>query len=240
MKSRESLTIQVNLDLRFFLVVAVATVFLFMLITTAGAQEGRQPTTNDDLSINDGEQAQPAPEEAQVELVPPAEGMLPTTNGEWVTPDVLGQEEQSLSTQAVEAVNASGPGRHFYLTNLSYATDKVLTACSPGYHMASLWEILDVSNLTYDVNHPAAHKKADQGFGPPSYWHGWVRTGWQADTTNVTGTGNCANWTSTSNTAYGVSVRLSRTWETAPGDMFTWDANSFNCSVTGPVWCVMD
>jgi hypothetical protein len=239
MKSKESLIIQVNLDLRFLLIAAVAVVFLFMLITTAGAQEGGQLTTNDDLSINAVEQAPPAPVEAQVELVPPAEGMLLTTNGEWITPDMLGQEGQSLSSQA-EALSASGPGRRFYLTNLSYSTDQVLTACAAGYHTASMWEILDVSNLTYNINHPAAHKKADQGYGPPSYWHGWVRTGWQADPSNLTGTGNCSNWTSKSNTAYGVSVRLSRTWETAPGDLSTWDANSFACNLTGPVWCVED
>jgi hypothetical protein len=154
---------------------------------------------------------------------------------------VAAQEGPAASTQAASVPYLPrSSGRHFYLTNLNYPTDQVLTACSPGYHTASIWEILDVSNLTYDVNHPDAHKKADQGYGPPSYWHGWVRTGWDANTSNVTGTGNCSNWTSKSNTAYGVSVRLSRTWETAPGDLSTWDANSFTCNLTGPVWCVMD
>jgi hypothetical protein len=129
-------------------------------------------------------------------------------------------------------------GWHFYLTNASFATNRVLTACATGYHTASLWEILDVSNLIYDYDNPAAYRKADSGLGPPSYWHGWVRTGWDSSGDATTGTGNCNNWTSTSGTAYGVSVRLSRTWETAPGDIFTWDANSFTCNYTGPVWCV--
>ena len=133
-----------------------------------------------------------------------------------------------------------GSGRHFYLTNSSYAQNTALTACSSGYHMASLWEILDVTNLVYDYNHPAATTKADSGFGPPSYWYGWVRTGYTSSGSSTTGTGNCQDWSSASGSDYGVAVRLSNTWETAPGDISTWDATSFSCSSAGPVWCVGD
>jgi hypothetical protein len=129
-------------------------------------------------------------------------------------------------------------GRHFYLTNTTYRTDQALTACAVGYHMASMWEILDVSNLTYDNDHPAAYNKADSGFGPPSYWNGWVRTGNSSSNSSTTGSGNCNTWTSISSTDSGVSVRLSNAWETAPGDIFTWDATSFTCNYIGPVWCV--
>ena len=131
-------------------------------------------------------------------------------------------------------------GRHFYLTSTIYYTDQALTACSAGYHMASLWEILDVSNLTYDFNHPAAKIKSDSGFGPPSNWYGWVRTGYDSSSSATTGTGNCNNWTSRLDTAYGVSVRLSNSWEVAPGDIYTWDTTSFPCNYTGPVWCAGD
>ncbi|MCZ7667155.1 MAG: hypothetical protein M5U34_08015 [Chloroflexi bacterium] len=109
----------------------------------------------------------------------------------------------------------SGDGRHFYLTNTTHFPDEALTACASGYHMASLWEILDVSNLSYDYDHPNAHTKDDSGFGPPSYWNGWVRTGWSSSTSTTTGTGNCQNWSSRSGSDSGVSVRLSRLWETA-------------------------
>jgi hypothetical protein len=129
-------------------------------------------------------------------------------------------------------------GRHFYLTSANYATNQVKTVCAAGYHMASLWEILDVSNLVYDYDHPAAYNKADSGYGPPSNWYGWVRTGYDSSGSTTTGAGNCLNWTSTSSPNNGVSVRLSDTWETAPGDIFTWDATSFGCGFTGPVWCV--
>jgi hypothetical protein len=131
-------------------------------------------------------------------------------------------------------------GRHIYLTNTSYATNHTLTACAVGYHMASLWEMLDVSNMIYDNTHPAAYNKADSGYGPPSNWYGWVRTGFNSSNSITTGSGNCNTWTSISTGDYGVSVRLSNTWEAAPGDIVTWDATSFTCNYTGPVWCVGD
>jgi hypothetical protein len=133
-----------------------------------------------------------------------------------------------------------GAGRHFYQTQATYATDEILTACASGYHTASLWEILDVSNMVYAYNHPDALVRADSGQGPPSGWYGWVRTGWNASTSATAGTGNCNNWTSTSSSDSGVAIRLSRTWETAPGDIGPWDATSFPCNSLGVVWCVGD
>ena len=56
----------------------------------------------------------------------------------------------------------------------------------------------------------------------------------------VTGTGNRLAWTSRSASDYGVTVRLSRTWVTAPGDIFVWDATSWTCNAVGPVWCIGD
>jgi hypothetical protein len=140
----------------------------------------------------------------------------------------------------ISAFVPQGSGRHFYLTKTNYATNQALTACASGYHMASLWELYGVSNLIYDYGHPAAYTKADSGHGPPSYWYGWARTGYDSSSSSTAGTGNCNNWSSISSTVYGVSVRLSRMWETAPGDIGPWDATSFTCDYTGPVWCVGD
>ena len=145
-----------------------------------------------------------------------------------------------VQAEQVQAYLPDTAGRHFYLTDANYYPDQALTACAAGYRMASLWEILDVSNIVYDYDHPAAHTKADSGNGPPSFWNGWVRTGNASSNSDVTGTGNCLAWTSRSASDYGVSVRLSRTWVTAPGDIFTWDATTFACSFTGPVWCAKD
>ncbi len=143
----------------------------------------------------------------------------------------------------VESIAAWAPntaGRHFYLTSTVYAADHMLTACATGYHEASLWEILDPSHMDYDYGHPAALSKADSGHGPPAGWNGWVRTGQDSSGSAVAGTGNCKTWTSKSGSDYGVAVRLSNSWVTAPGDISVWQANEYPCSYTGPVWCVAD
>jgi len=170
---------------------------------------------------------------------PEGSDVAATINGESVPVSAQG----APAGTGAQAMIAAAPGalpRHFYLTQGNYRPNQALTACGAGYHMASLWEILDVSNLIYDYNHPAAHTKSDSGYGPPAYWNGWVRTGWTSSTSNTAGTGNCNNWTSTSAGHYGVSVRLAISWESAPGDIFVWDATSFACSLVGPVWCVAD
>ena len=106
--------------------------------------------------------------------------------------------------------------------------------------MASLWEILDVNNMTYDYDNPAAYVQADGGFGPPNAMNGWVHTGYSSSGSNIPGQGNCLAWTDTSNAKSGVSVQLSYDWEDAPGNIGPWVANSYPCNFTGPVWCVGD
>ena len=144
----------------------------------------------------------------------------------------------SPQEQLAAAFLPKSSGRHFYLTSLGYPTNAALTACASGYHMASLWEILDVSNLTYDYAHPAAYTQDDSGYGPPSGWFGRVRTGMSTSGSSIAGTGNCLNWTSISGSDFGATVRLSSAWETAPGEISTWDAASYACNIPFPVWCV--
>ena len=66
--------------------------------------------------------------------------------------------------------------RQFYLTPDEFDGDEVLTACAPGYHMASLWEIVDPTNLKYNI--VLGHTTPDSGQGPPPWSEGWVRTGY--------------------------------------------------------------
>ena len=169
----------------------------------------------------------------------PGPGYLPTINGEWIPEDTVVSEKLSSSISSL-AVSSTGGRKIFYLTDQNYSTNQALTACSAGYHMASLWEILNVTNLVYEYDNPAAYTKADSGYGPPSNWYGWVRTGYDSSGSSTTGRGNCLNWTTIDAANSGVSVRLSSFWETAPGDIFTWDATSFTCNIVGPVWCVRD
>ncbi len=238
MKSKDGLIIDLTVNWR-VLALLVAAVLISMLTYSAAMSQGGEPPTTNHADVA------PVTEEPQqlpvtVPDSPEAQdgNLVYTTNGEWVPRDSIGMAPSSLGN--VGALSSGGGERHVYLTNANYYPDQALTACASGYHMASFWEILDVSNLIYDYNHPAAHTKDDSGNGPPSYWYGWVRTGYSSSNSSTTGTGNCNNWSSRSNSDSGVSVRLSRTWETAPGDIGPWDATSFTCNYVGPVWCVGD
>ena len=80
---------------------------------------------------------------------------------------------------AVSAVTLSVPIQaeaktKYYLTSVSVPGDAALTACDPGFHMASLWEIHDTSNLQYDTGRGLTQD--DSGSGPPAAL-GWIRTG---------------------------------------------------------------
>ncbi|MBN1136734.1 MAG: hypothetical protein JXM73_09110 [Anaerolineae bacterium] len=131
-------------------------------------------------------------------------------------------------------------GRHVYLTIGSYLPTNALTACASGYHMASLWEILDVSNLIYDYAHPSAATRADSGHGPPSAIAAWVRTGYSSFTSSVAGTGNCSNWTSPNAAHYGTVAYLSHQWETVSSQADLWDLSTASCDLVARVWCAKD
>jgi len=236
MKHQPSITIGINLSGRVLVVIGVIGLLAAVLVSTTGAQ-GSEPLDVNQLAVNtDATVQQPTP----VSLPDAPEGFVWTVNGELISRDALGMRPDGLqSGTGVSAV--AGGGRHFYLTNASFASNQALTACASGYHMASLWELIDPSNLTYDYDHPDAHTKADSGQGPPSLWYGRVRTGTDSSNSSTAGTGNCNNWTSVSGSDSGGFVRLTRTWETPPAEIGgIWDATSFACSSVGPVWCVRD
>ena len=80
-----------------------------------------------------------------------------------------------LTTGSVSVADAGT--KKFYLTQSGANGSQALTACDGGYHMASIWEILDPSNLKYDTNR--GRTLGDSGSGPPSLGAGvgWIRTG---------------------------------------------------------------
>ena len=123
----------------------------------------------------------------------------------------------------------------YYLTTGSYFGNQALSACAPGYHMASLWELLDTSNLHYNTS--LGRASADSGHGPP-YYSGWIRTGYSGSSTGVPGEANCQAWTSNSDGYYGTTVSLSSDWSAAEEDLLGWTADSTECSLKRPVWCV--
>jgi hypothetical protein len=130
--------------------------------------------------------------------------------------------------------------RKFYLTTDPVGALDVLTACTDGYHMASLWEIQDTSNLRYNaaLGYSAI---ADQGQGPPTIsgtdpLAGWVHTGASPSHSATPGLGNCESWTRNNSGRYGTVVYLDSDWTTLEG----WLAATADCSQTRRVWCVAD
>ena len=143
---------------------------------------------------------------------------------------------------AVGADAAAKP-RKFYVTRNTFTGSQATTACATGYHMASLWEIFDVTNLRYETT--LGITADDSGFGPPSVddGFGWIRTGGQSRSNLIPGSANCFAWMSDSDSDLGTSIGLNLDW----GNQFSdnaivnpWQATFRQCNVATPVWCVQD
>ena len=141
---------------------------------------------------------------------------------------------------------ASAGLRGYYLTQGTYngadadGTDgNGAGVCADGYHFASLWEILDPSNLKYDTD--LGMVRDDSGQGPPtfSFFGGWMRTGYFPNTSNTPGMGNCNAWSSSSDSDWGTYARLPHDWP-AEQDIHVWEVYAPWCNVNRYVWCVAD
>jgi hypothetical protein len=162
----------------------------------------------------------------------------------------LGQEKASASSPQAPAAPAATSGglRKYYRTATSYLPTETLTACATGYHFASIWELIDPSNLEYAGEHPDASAiEDDMGEGPPTGGpfprHGWVRTGHNDDVSAVPGQANCNTWASTSDTEYGTTAGLTLDWLSATSykaDISVWDVGILSCDTSYGVWCVED
>jgi len=138
---------------------------------------------------------------------------------------------------AIDA-DAKKKARKFYLTQTQFTGSQALTACAKKFHMASLWEIFDPSNLRYDTN--LGVTRDDAGFGPPNGARGWIRTGFDTEGIPVPGAGNCFTWTSDSDIHFGSVVGLSNNWEGQSVVTSPWGAGSLQCNLGVRVWCVQD
>jgi hypothetical protein len=83
------------------------------------------------------------------------------------------------------AFTSTAPIRGYYLTKNTITGSKVLTACATGYHFASIWEILNTSDLRYNTT--LGRTNTNSGLGAPSISYnpdrsvvdapiGWIRT----------------------------------------------------------------
>jgi hypothetical protein len=156
-------------------------------------------------------------------------------------------ERDDASASALEAPLAASTGmRQFYLTTTSHSGGEAdgtdgdgSGVCQPGYHFASLWEILDTSGLSYNTAFGVT--RVDSGHGPPSGVpvHGWVRTGnFGSDNPNP-GEGNCQGWNSSSGSHSGTMAALPARWDTGQ-DVHVWNAQALPCDTTLRVWCMED
>ncbi len=129
------------------------------------------------------------------------------------------------------------PKRRFYDTTGEFTGSQVLTACTQGFHMASIWEILDPSNLAYATE--LGRQASDSGSGPPNTG-GWARTGFGSI---ASGNGaNCLAWTSSNFAERGTSVSLDGVLDDGIAhDAPPWRINNIlPCNLSAPVWCIED
>lgn len=139
------------------------------------------------------------------------------------------------ASAAGEQISAATEGmRRFYLAQAQIGTSAA-DGCAVGFHFASLWEILDTSNLVYDTE--LGVPGPDSGSGPPTTWPGWVRTGYDSNSGQIPGQANCSAWRLPN--GFGTTVRLPSNWTTG-GEIHVWDAEVWNCSNPAHVWCVED
>lgn len=142
----------------------------------------------------------------------------------------------------VEAASAADSRRWFYLETSTGPGADADTACDAGFHMASIYEILDVSNLRYDTTRGVM--RDDSGNGPPQWAKGWVRTADQSWTDPDVGLANCFSWSSSSASDYGTWVWLGdpgfADWNSPASKISPWEADVDNCLSPLGVWCIED
>jgi hypothetical protein len=175
-----------------------------------------------------------------------------------VVPSLLAQASPTEPTPAPKNTVAAWSARKYFLTKTQVQGNQALQACLavPGYHMASLWEIYNVSTLQYDTTNGLT--SGDSGSGPPTMTnsgavaHGWVRTGAMTAVPNEQGdegTASCNGWTSNSSSVTGSAVTLHRLWSPNAaynqGNIGPWGFENryyapFACSSSQYVWCVQD
>ena len=141
----------------------------------------------------------------------------------------------ALQAQVTSLAN-KGP-REFYLTKTQHNGAQALSACAEGFHMASMGEIRDTSNLRYNTD--LGEKALDSGFGPVVDF-GWIRTGTIPFTANIPGVANCGVWNLAVNGNYGTRVEPFFAWNNAGITTSPWTSETHPCDSLSRVWCVQD
>ena len=162
-----------------------------------------------------------------------------------ISPQTALAQDNALSLN-VGATTAQARGRRYYMSSSTSGTgSEALSACAEGFHMASRWELLDPSGLTYDTTLGVVYP--DAGSGPPtstaqgSGGFAWIRTGspTSGSTSNTPGFDNCRAWTSSASGDQGTAAALSRS-ALAQDPTWPWALVSLPCNQPLRVWCVED
>jgi hypothetical protein len=146
----------------------------------------------------------------------------------------------SLLTQRVSAVN-NPKLPAFYLTKTEHTGDQALIACAAGFHMASMWEVIDPSNLGYDNSLGFRNPNQDSS-GAPSGKSGWIATGTESVAAGLPGETNCSSWSSSSSSdeLLGTAASLELVWNSTATAVSPWHAWTFTCNTRQRVWCIED
>lgn len=124
--------------------------------------------------------------------------------------------------------------RRYLLTQGTFDGSQPLSACQDGFHMASMWELAETSNLQYD--YILGFNLDDGGTGPPTTG-GWIRTGSVDDSGS-----NCSGWSVNFSNQDGSAVFLQapNLWD-SPGVLISpWTVIGQQCNVGASVWCIED
>ena len=128
--------------------------------------------------------------------------------------------------------------RKYYLTTATQNGAGADAICAAGYHFASVWEILDTTQLEY--NTALGYTALDSGQGPPTDVDGWVRTGYTSDDSTSIGRANCLLWDTASSGSRGTTVTLSQFWDLAAQRVSPWSPITGTCDVPHRSWCIED
>ncbi|SRR6266851_4120485 len=139
---------------------------------------------------------------------------------------------------AAAPAKSTAPARGYYLTTSTFDGSHALAACTTGYHMASVWEVHEPSNLRYDTN--LGSNLDDSGLGPPSGSPGWIRTGFVYSVSDNTGAVNCGVWSSNSAFDNGTQVYLGQDYLNSGPASTPWLGGTASCNFLNRVWCVQD
>ena len=157
------------------------------------------------------------------------------------------QASANATNEAVSTLQATGndgiPARAkmYYLTENTFDGGDAIMACDFGFHMASISEIQDPSNLQYANRSTAAYDSLVDGqrLGAPSNRMGWVRSG----VYSPLGVYDCGDWRGKYDTQLGNTLALYDFWYASEHEQPVshlntwWQAARQICSQPKPVWC---